>query len=337
MGEQRFVIAERARKRARFESEKVGGSGSEKVEVSGLKYKKWNGQEKEEEEEGQLENKVSDGAYYEKKLFEYLDYLEQEEKSKKTILKYKADVKKFLNHKGEKHMDKRAVISWKESIMKEYAPTSVNSMLVAVNGFLEWQELYKEKVKLLKVQREIYTRPEKELTQREYARLVRTAYERGNNKLGLIIQTICGTGIRVSELKYITVSGVKTGRVNATAKGKSRTVFIPKGLMVKLAAYCKEKNIESGMVFLSRTGREINRTYIWRMMKGLCEEAKVEKEKAYPHNLRHLFARSYYKLDKDISRLADLLGHSSINTTRIYTIESGKEHIKLLEKMELII
>ena len=193
------------------------------------------------------------------------------------------------------------------------------------------------KLKSIKLQRQIYCPEEKELTKAEYARLIRTAKQKGNDRLNLVIQTICGTGIRVSELEFITVEAVGKGEAVVSLKGKTRTVFIVKDLQKKLLRYCREQKITEGSVFVTRTGKPISRTNIWREMKSLCKQADVNPNKVFPHNLKHLFARTFYGIEKDIAKLADILGHSSINTTRIYIITTGTEHRRRMENMQLII
>lgn len=272
----------------------------------------------------------------EQNLENYKQYLKEEEKSKNTTEKYIRDVKKFLDYTGGRQTNKNLVLDFKEELIKKYEPTSVNSILAAVNNFLEWMGMVGFKVKPLVIQKDLYSKPEKELSLQEYQKLVRTAEQKGKRKLSLIIQTICSTGIRVSELKFITVESVKQGRATVNCKGKNRIIFLPKNLCKKLKEYCKTQNILSGIIFLSKNAKAIDRTSIWKQMKKICKDAGVAEGKVFPHNLRHLFARTYYKIYKDISRLADILGHSSINTTRIYTIETGKTHIKQLEKLNLI-
>lgn len=210
-------------------------------------------------------------------------------------------------------------------------------MLASINSlfsFLGWHEL---KVKTIKVQQQIFCPEEKELTRQEYERLCRTAERNHNTRLSLIIQTICGTGIRVSELQFITVEAAKRGEATVSCKGKTRSVFIVRDLQKKLLRYAVEQGIESGCIFITRGGKPVSRTNIWRDMKALCEEANVNPNKVFPHNLRHLFARVFYGIEKDIAKLADILGHSSINTTRIYIISTGTEHRKRMENMRLII
>ena len=265
-------------------------------------------------------------------------YLREEEKSANTIEKYLRDVRAFAEYLGGAEVTKEAVIAYKSKLLAEnYAVRSINSMLASLNSlfaFLGWSDC---RVKSIKLQRQIYCPEEKELTKAEYMRLVNTAKQKGNERLNLILQTICGTGIRVSELQYITVEAVKCGEATVSLKGKTRTIFIVRELQKKLLRYAAEQGISSGTIFITRTGRPMSRTNIWREMKGLCEQAGVNPQKVFPHNLRHLFARVFYGIEKDIAKLADILGHSSINTTRIYIISTGNEHRKRMENMRLIL
>ena len=265
-------------------------------------------------------------------------YLRNEEKSENTIQKYLRDARAFIVHQNGAAVTKKAVIAYKNTLLSDnYAIRSINSMLASLNSFfafLGWEEC---KVKSIRLQRQIYCHAEKELTKAEYMRLVNAAKQKGNERLYLILQTICGTGIRVSELQYITVEAVKCGEAVVSLKGKTRTVFIVKDLQKKLLRYAAKQNIQAGPIFITRTGRPISRTNIWREMKRLCEQAKVNPSKVFPHNLRHLFARVFYGIEKDIAKLADILGHSSINTTRIYIISTGSEHRRRMEHMRLIL
>lgn len=265
-------------------------------------------------------------------------YLREEEKSANTIEKYLRDVRAFAEYLGGAEVTKEAVIAYKSKLLAEsYAVRSINSMLASLNGlfsFLGWTDC---RVKSIKLQRQIYCPEEKELTKAEYMRLVNTAKQKGNERLNLILQTICGTGIRVSELQCITVEAVKCGEAIVSLKGKTRTIFIVRELQKKLLRYAAEQGISSGTIFITRTGRPLSRTNIWREMKGLCEQAGVNPQKVFPHNLRHLFARVFYGIEKDIAKLADILGHSSINTTRIYIISTGDEHRRRMEYMRLIL
>lgn len=259
------------------------------------------------------------------------------ERSAATVEKYVRDAAAFAAFADGGAITKMTVIAYKERLQKTYAPRSVNSMLAGVNSlfvFLEWHDL---KVRSLKLQQRVYCHEEKELTKTEYARLCRAAKHRHNERLHLILQTICGTGMRVSELRYITVEAAKRGEATVNCKGKTRTVFLVKELKQKLLRYAAKQKIESGMIFITRTGKSVGRTTVWREMKALCKAANVNSEKVFPHNLRHLFARVFYNMEKDIAKLADILGHSSINTTRIYIISTGTEHRKRMESMRLIL
>ena len=218
-----------------------------------------------------------------------------------------------------------------------HAPATVNSILAAVNGFFRFMGWKDIAVKLLKIQKALFCDECRELTRAEYARLVSAAQKVGNERLSLVMQTICATGTRVSELRFITVEAVTTGRAEICNKGKRRTVFLPGRLRRLLRKYLQKQKKTAGAVFTTRTGRPLDRSNIWRDMKALCESADVEPGKVFPLNLRHLFARTYYSLEKDLSRMADILGHSSVNTTRIYTMESGGVHQRQLERMGLII
>ena len=273
-----------------------------------------------------------------KQIVAFATHLKSEEKSKNTIEKYIRDVSAFAAYMGEAEITKEAVITYKNKLISDnYAVRSINSMLASLNGlfsFLGWADL---KVKSIKLQRQIFCPEEKELTKAEYMRLVNTAKQKGNERLNLLIQTICGTGIRVSELQYITVESVKCGEALVSLKGKTRSVFIVRELQKKLLHYAAEQKITSGAIFITRSGKPMSRTNIWREMKSLCEQAGVNPQKVFPHNLRHLFARTFYGIEKDIAKLADILGHSSINTTRIYIITTGNEHRQRMENMRLII
>lgn len=273
-----------------------------------------------------------------KAVEDFEKYLYQEEKSENTIQKYLHDVRAFMIFAGESEIAKETVIAYKNKLINEnYAVRSINSMLASLNSlfaFLCWSDC---RVKSIKLQRQVYCPEEKELTKAEYIRLVNTAKQRGNERLNLILQTICGTGIRVSELQFITVEAIKTGEALVSLKGKTRSVFIVKELRKKLLRYTAEQGIKSGTVFITRTGKPMSRTNIWREMKNLCAQANVNPSKVFPHNLRHLFARTFYGIEKDIAKLADILGHSSINTTRIYIISTGTEHRRRMENMHLIV
>lgn len=268
----------------------------------------------------------------------YSKHLILEEKSKHTIEKYLRDIKAFEMFIKEKEITKESMIAYKHKLIEDgYALRSINSMLASINSFFDFTGWIDCKVKSIKIQQEIFCPEEKEISKSEYERLTNAAKKKHNERLALLIQTICGTGIRVSELCYITVEAVKKGLAQVSCKGKSRRVFIVKELRKKLLSYVRSKGILKGAVFVTRKGRPMDRSNIWREMKRLCEEAKVYSKKVFPHNLRHLFARTFYKIEKDIAKLADILGHSSINTTRIYIVSTGMEHRERMESMRLII
>lgn len=269
-------------------------------------------------------------------ISKFEQYLICEEKSKNTIKKYMRDVGAFYFYFGNKALKKADIIEYKMRLCKSYAPKSVNSILSSLNAlfmFMNWQDF---KVKTLKIQRQIFSSKEKELSKAEYERLLKAAKNKKNERLYYLMQTIAGTGIRVSELCFISVTAVKTGKAEINCKGKMRTVFLPKQLCKMLKEYIKRHNIKNGSVFVSRSGKPLDRFYVWKMLKSLCKAAGVGKNKVFPHNFRHLFARTFYTLQKDIVRLADILGHSSIETTRIYTMETGEVHQKQIEKLGLV-
>ena len=272
-----------------------------------------------------------------KEIEKFRNYLREEEKSENTMEKYIRDVTAFSAF-CDGTITKDTVIAYKQNLIDSgYALRSINSMLASINSlfsFLGWYEL---RVKSLKVQQQVFCPEEKEMTKAEYERLCRTAERKQNERLCLILQTICGTGIRVSELQFITVEAVRKGEATVSLKGKTRSIFIVRDLQKKLLRYISEQHIMTGAIFITRTGKPMSRTNIWREMKSLCIEAEVNPEKVFPHNLRHLFARVFYGIEKDIAKLADILGHSSINTTRIYIISTGTEHRHRMENMQLII
>lgn len=273
---------------------------------------------------------------YEVELKAYETHLIMEEKSQNTISKYMRDIRKFMMELKGLDLNKEIMLKWKQEINVKYSPASVNSMIASLNSFLIWLGKSELKVKPLKIQREIFEREERELSIEEYYRLIRVAEGEGDTRLSLLIQTICSTGIRVSELQYVTIEGIRKGRETVQCKGKSRIIFYPSKLISVILKYCKRKNICRGSIFVTKNGRVIDRSNIWRMMKRLCEKAKVETTKVFPHNFRHLFAKMYYGIEKDIVKLADLLGHSNISTTRIYTMESGVKHIEQIERLNLV-
>ena len=267
----------------------------------------------------------------------YLQFLKIQEKSKGTLEKYQRELLDLAKYLAGKKVTREDLVVWKEELEKRYSPAGVNGRLVAANGFFSFFGRYDLGLKLLKIQKEIFMREEKELTRAEYGRLVRTAERKRKERLSLLIQTICATGIRVSELEFITVEAVKRGRAEVNCKGKRRVIFLPARLQKKLKAYAAKKGISEGVIFAAKSGRPLHRGNIWAEMKKLCKDAEVSPEKVFPHNLRHLFARIFYSLDKDIAKLADMLGHSNIETTRIYIMESGRIHRQKLERMRLVL
>ena len=271
------------------------------------------------------------------KINSFKNYLIGNEKATATIEKYMRDIHLFAEYATDKPLDKTLVLGYKVSLEQTYAIRSANSMLAALNAFLRfigWHDLC---VKQFKVQKDAYCSEEKELTKAEYTALVRVAEQKKNERLSLVVQTICGTGIRVSELQFITVEAARRGEAVVSCKGKTRKIFIVKALQKKLLRYAMEQGIATGVLFITKSGKPLDRSNIWREMKSLCEQAGVSPQKVFPHNLRHLFARTFYGIEKDIAKLADILGHSNINTTRIYIITTGAEHQRRMENMRLII
>ena len=272
----------------------------------------------------------------ESKIQEFYHYLLREEKSQATLEKYLRDVRAFSAYVGQKWITKEVTIQYKRYLKERgYAPRSINSMLASVNGFFSFANWLDCKVKTLKLQKQVYCNEEQELTKAEYSRLLAAAETKP--QLRLVMQTICATGIRVSELRFFTVEAVQSGEVTVTCKGKTRTILIPGKLRSLLKAYTKAQKIRSGVIFRTRSGKTLDRKTIWTQMKSLCLAAGIKPSKVFPHNLRKLFARTFYGLEKDIAKLADILGHSSIDTTRIYIISTGTEHRKKIEKLGLVV
>ena len=267
---------------------------------------------------------------------EFKEYLVDEEKSSSTLGKYVRDIRAFMEWCNNAEINKSLVLQYKQELIEKYAPASVNSVLSSLNSFFAYNEWYELKVKALKIQRQIFASRDKELTKAEYERLLTAAKQKKNQRLYYLMQTICATGIRVSEMKAVTVETVRCGQATINCKGKMRIVILPKQLCKMLKDYIKENNIKSGSVFVSKNGKPLDRSNIWSDMKKLCESARVSKDKVFPHNLRHLFARTYYSIQKDVVRLADILGHSSVNTTRIYTMETGEIHRRQIQKLGLL-
>lgn len=274
-----------------------------------------------------------------KQLAAYTVYLRTEERSEATIEKYQRALRDFYSQlPASGAVTKEVTHGWKCHLHEHgYAVSTINSMLAALNGFLVYMGWPECRVKPFKRQRRIFADKCRELSREEYMRLLEAAQRQGNERLMLVMQAICSTGIRVSELKHITVEAVCEGRAEVFCKAKLRTIFIPRKLQKILIRYAKKHNIKAGPVFVSRSGQPLDRSNIWSDMKRLCKNAAVDPQKVFPHNLRHLFAKTFYELDKDIAKLADLLGHASIETTRIYIMECGEEHLRRMEKMKLIL
>ena len=263
--------------------------------------------------------------------------LENEEKSAATLDKYCRDAQYFARWLGDQPLTHQAALQYKNELLTQFAASSVNSMLAALNSFFRAIGRQDCRVRQVRVQYQTYCSEDRELSAQEYAALVRTARQQGRARVALLLQTICATGIRVSELSAITVEAARKGVAVVRCKGKLRRVLLPSRLQSKLLRYARRRRIAYGPVFVTRTGQPLDRSNIWREMKSLCRTAGVDSAKVFPHNLRHLFARSFYRLERDLAKLADLLGHSSINTTRIYVRTTSAEHRKYLEQMQLVL
>lgn len=267
----------------------------------------------------------------------YIEHLEWGERSPATRGQYRRDIEAFLRWLSGRELTKERVIGYKRHLQEVYQPASVNAKLAALNGFFSFLGRHDLRVKQLKIQRQAFCSRERELSKAEYLRLVRAAETRRGDRLSLLMQTICATGIRVSELHSITAEAVERGEAVLQLKGKTRVILLTGKLRRRLQCYLRRQGIKSGPVFITRTGRPLDRSSIWRMMKSLCAEAGVERSKVFPHNLRHLFARCFYAVDRDLAKLADILGHSNINTTRIYIISSGREHRQRMDALKLVL
>ena len=272
------------------------------------------------------------------KIAAYAKNLRAEDRAAATVEKYSRDITAFAGWLAERMVTKELVSQWKNQLLAEgLSPATVNAKISALNGlfsFLGWREC---RIKFLRVQRQLFREKSRELTRREYERLVETARKLGRARLELLMETICSTGIRVSEVPYITVEAARDGQAVIHLKGKIRTILLPKKLCRKLAKFAQKEKIASGEIFLTRRRTGVSRCAIWREMKALCAKAGVAPSKVFPHNLRHLFATAFYRATRDIVKLADLLGHSSINTTRIYLLATGTEHARQLELLRLVI
>ncbi len=266
----------------------------------------------------------------------FANYLCQEEKSVATQEKYLRDVRGFCVYADDNEITKELVVAWKRHLVEQgFAVRSINSMLASVNSLLDFLGLSNCKTKNIRMQQKTYCTEDKELTKAEYMRLLDASKK--NEQLNLVIQTICGTGIRVSELRYFTVEAIRHGEVTVDCKSKTRTILVPGKLKNILLNYAKKHGITAGAIFVTRSGKPLDRSNIWSAMKKLCETAGVKSSKVFPHNLRKLFARTFYGIEKDIAKLADILGHSSINTTRIYIMTTGVEHRRKIERLGLIV
>ena len=268
---------------------------------------------------------------------QFEDYLRHDEREESTIEAYLRSLTRFAEWADGRAVTKELAMEWKTALSESgYRPISVNAMLAAVNKFFTCMGREDCKVKYLKLQRQMFRKSEKDLSKEEYQRLVQAAHEKGDLRMELILETICATGIRVGELKYITVEAIRAGVAEIALKGKIRTILLPRRLCRKLQKYAKQQKIASGKIFLTQDGLPVSRQSIWTRMKALCEAAGVERSKVFPHNLRSLFARSFYGSCHDVVRLADVLGHSSIETTRIYLMSTGKEYLRQLDKLGLV-
>ena len=270
------------------------------------------------------------------RLQAFEQHLAAEERTRATIEKYLRDARAFERYAGEREWTKELILSWKQSLIdRGLAARSINSMLASLNAYLRFLGREPCRVRYLRLQREVYCPADRELTKEEYQRLLRAAESKP--RLHLLLQTICATGIRVSELKYFTVEAVRQGEVTVCCKSKTRTILLPAKLRKKLLAWVRQQGIDSGVIFRTRNDNPLDRSNIWSEMKALCKAAGVEERKVFPHNLRKLFARMFYAAEKDIAKLADLLGHSSVNTTRIYIMSTGAEHRRIMDKLGLVI
>ena len=268
----------------------------------------------------------------------FSELLMKAERSTGTIEKYRRDVQSFAAWLNGREVTREAAAGWKHYLQEQgYNPATINSMLVALNRFFDFMGWHICRVNTLKLQRRLFRSADRELTKEEYIHLIETAREKGKERLALLMETICATGIRVSEVQYITVEAARQGRTEISLKGKIRTILLPGKLCKKLLKYAKKQKTVSGEIFLTRNGTGLSRKQIWAEMKAICRLAGVAASKVFPHNLRHLFARTFYRISHDVAKLADLLGHSSIETTRIYLISTGSEHEKQLNRLQLII
>ena len=266
----------------------------------------------------------------------YRVHLREQEREESTIIKYTHSVSAFMSWLGARPLTKEDAVAWKEELKSRCAPATVNASLAALNGFFRFIGRDDCRLKFLKVQRRVFRDQSRELSQQKFRRLVESAAAHGKTRLALLLETIGGTGIRVGEVRYITVEAAQTGKAEITLKGKIRTILLPSKLCRKLLKYAKKQGISSGVIFRTRTGRLLTRRQIWAEMKSICKAAGVDGSKVFPHNLRHMFAVAFYRACRDVVKLADVLGHSSIDTTRIYLMTSEKEHQRQLNRLRLV-
>ena len=266
----------------------------------------------------------------------FREFLVENEKARATVEKYVQEAEQLRLALCGAPVTKAGVLAYRERLQQQYRALTVNNKLSAVNAYLRFCGAEHCEVKLLKVQRRAFREEQRDLTESEYRRLLSIAKGRKNQRLYHVMLTICATGIRVSEVRYVTVEAVYRGRAEISLKGKIRTILLPGKLCRKLLKYARKHKTVSGEIFLTRNGTSLSRRQIWTELKRLCKSAGVESAKVFPHNLRHLFATIFYRACKDIVRLADVLGHSSIETTRIYLVTSGAEHARQLERLGLV-
>lgn len=270
-------------------------------------------------------------------LQDFAAYLMREEKAVGTIEKYMRDIRAFAAWLGENDIKKEAVTGWKDQLLSQhYAPVTVNSMLAALHQFFAFAGWNECRIKYLRIQRQLFRRESRELSRSEFDRLVGAAQDSGKQRLTLLLECMAATGVRVSEVRYFTVEAVQSGIVEVSLKGKIRTVFLPPKLCRKLLKYASKNKIAAGEIFLTKSGRTLSRRQIWAEMKALCKKAGVAPSKVFPHNIRHLFARAFYRISRDVAKLVDVLGHSSIETTRIYLISTGTEHAQQMAQLGFV-
>lgn len=283
------------------------------------------------------ETENSNSAGYVMQIRKFKEQLYYNEKSTATIQKYIASIEKFTEYLNGQELTKERLLEYREWMEQRYSPQTVNVEISAINAWLKFCKMDSLRLKMLRVQRESFLSEEREITKAEYQKLLSTAKRIGKERLYLIMMTLGGTGIRISELKYITVEAIQCGRAQIRMKGKNRTILLPEKLCKRLKRYVKKRGICSGYIFRTRSGKPVDRSNVWHEMKAISEEAGIRKEKVFPHNFRHLFARLFYSMEKNIAHLADVLGHSRIETTRIYVAASARDYERILNRMELIL